>query len=283
MRPDSPVALVTGASRNLGKVIALTLLEDGARVMLAGTNREALQAVARESGASPEQVAIVAADLGLRDGVTDVVVASRLAFGHVDVVINNAAITPEHLWPDWDLSGEPQPWTLDADVYQRFLDINAIAPHIIASAFIPGMIERGWGRVVNVTTSLDSMLTLWPYGSSKAALEAGTAQLAQRLAGTGVTANALLPGGYVAAASRRSPEGEIVHQALPPSIMAAPIRWLVSAASDEVSGRRFLAVRWDTSQPLDKAAQAAGFPIAWTGFGPQAVNPPPAVRVTLRP
>jgi NAD(P)-dependent dehydrogenase (short-subunit alcohol dehydrogenase family) len=275
MRPDRPVALVTGASRNLGRVSALALLGDGVRVVLAGTRHEPLKAVVDESGAGAD-AAIAVADLGQREGAKRVVAAARDAFGHVDIVVNNAAITPEHLWPDWDVTGEPAPWTLDADLYQRFIEINSIAPHVIASAFIPGMIERGWGRVVNVTTSLDTMLTLWPYGSSKAAMEAGTAQLARRLAGTGVTANALLPGGYAAAESRRSEGGEIVHEALPPTIMAAPIRWLASTASDEITGRRFLAVRWDASASPAKASEAASFPIAWTGYGPQAVNPPPA-------
>ena len=90
------------------------------------------------------------------------------------------------------------------------------------------------------------MLRLSPYGASKAALEAGSAACwPMRLEGTGVTANALLPGGHANDEPRRLPSGEIVHDALPPSIMAAPTRWLASRASDGVTARRILAVRWD--------------------------------------
>ncbi len=84
------------------------------------------------------------------------------------------------------------------------------------------MIERGWGRIINISTSLDTMLKLWPYGSTKAALEAYTANLARAVEGTGVTANALLPGGLTKSEPIRDEQGKVVREVLSPAIMEKP-------------------------------------------------------------
>ena len=144
----------------------------------------------------------------------------------------------------------------------------------MARAAVPGMIAGGGGRIVNVTTSLDTMLAagMAPYGQSKAALEAGTAIWAKDLAGTGVTANVLVPGGPVDSAflppDTQFPRDKLIK----PDIMAAPIVWLASPAAD-VTGRRFVARLWDTSLAPDEAARRAGAPVAWEGYGAQAVRP----------
>jgi NAD(P)-dependent dehydrogenase (short-subunit alcohol dehydrogenase family) len=269
---DRPVALITGATGGLGQVMTAALLGDGIRVVASARTQPALDALL--DGVMPSKAVAVVAELDSSGARTQLVERARAAFGRIDVIVNNAALVPGHLWEDWDVTGEPAPWTLDDALHRRFLEINTVAPHALASAFLPEMIDRGWGRIVNVTTSLSSMLQLWPYGASKAALEAATATLATRLEGTGVTANALLPGGYASPEPRRSATGEIVHDALPPSIMAAPLRWLTSRASDGVTGRRILAVRWDPELPPDQLAPDAVFPVAWTGYGPQTVFPP---------
>jgi 3-oxoacyl-[acyl-carrier protein] reductase len=163
-----PVAVVTGAGRNLGRAMALTLLGAGVRVVLTGTSSAGIEETLR-SGAADADALLLIADLA-DPGSRDTIVARALeAFGRVDILVNNAAIVPGHIWPDWDVTGEPQAWTLDDGLYRRFFEINAVAPQALARACIPGMIERSWGRIVNVTTSLDSMLQLWPYRASKAA------------------------------------------------------------------------------------------------------------------
>ena len=90
-------------------------------------------------------------------------------------------------------------WQADPARWRRLMDINVAGPFLMARAAVPHMITQGAGRIVNVTTSLDTMLAagMAPYGPSKAALEAGTAVWAKDLAGTGVTANVLVPGGPV--------------------------------------------------------------------------------------
>src|SRR3546814_5288756 len=93
---------------------------------------------------------------------------------------------PETFWPNFLTEGEPRQWTLGVEFYRNFLEIDCVAPHAFIAAFVPGMLEAGWGRIVNISTSVDTMLRFWPYGSAKAALDAQTAVLAVQLEGTGV-------------------------------------------------------------------------------------------------
>lgn len=158
------------------------------------------------------------------------------------------------------MDGEPRQWTLDAAFYRTFLEIDCIAPHAFMSAVLPQMLERGWGRIVNLSTALDVMLMFWPYGSAKAALEAQTAVLATQLAGTGVTANVLTPGAFVKPAPIHLPSGDVLTPDHGPEIMEAPIRWLASDASGQVNGKRVVAAKWG---PGPVGAAEAVEPIGW--------------------
>ena len=137
------------------------------------------------------------------------------------------------------------------------------------------MIEAGRGRIVNVTTSLNTMYRAGAgaYGPSKAALEAHTHIMAHDLEGTGVTANVLIPGGPVN--TRMIPVASGVDRAelIQPTVMRDPIVWLCSDDSDGISGMRFIALRWDASLPRDERIEAAGAPVAWTQLGAQSVQP----------
>ena len=117
-------------------------------------------------------------------------------FGSIDVLINNAGIFVSAIREDF----RQRPlrfWEIDAETLKRFFRINAIAPMILASKLAPGMVARRFGRIVNVTTSLSTMIRggVTPYGGTKASLEAHSAIMAQDLEGTGVTVNVLVPGG----------------------------------------------------------------------------------------
>jgi NAD(P)-dependent dehydrogenase (short-subunit alcohol dehydrogenase family) len=102
-----------------------------------------------------------------------------------------------------------------------------------------------------------------PYGPSKAAFEAAIVIWARDLAGTDVTVNALLPGGP--GNTRMIPLAEVPDRStlVQPEVMAAPIRWLISTASDGVTGRRFIAKAWDSALPLAEAAKKAGASAGW--------------------
>jgi NAD(P)-dependent dehydrogenase (short-subunit alcohol dehydrogenase family) len=140
---------------------------------------------------------------------------------------------------------------------------------------LPALLAQRWGRIINVTTSLDTMWRslMQPYGGSKAANEALLTALAQELDGTGVTANVLVPGG--AANTRLVPPRAVPDRSvlIAPEVMVPPLLWLCSHESDGVNGQRFIGARWDTKLPSAEAAKNSGAPAAWQQLGRQAVMP----------
>ncbi len=271
------VAIVSGAGGGLGRAMTLALVKSGARVAAADASRDLAERIAGDAreAAGEDCVVPVCRDLRDPDGCAAVVDETLSAFGAVHAVVNNAGIgmatIRENFWAD-----NVKFWDVPTDKWQAVFDLNVKAPFMLAKAAAPHMIAGGWGRIVNVTTSLDTMIRpSWtPYGPSKAALEASSSNWAGDLEGTGVTVNVLIPGGpadtpFVPLASQPD-RSRLVR----PERMAAPILWLLSAASDGVNGRRFVANDWDPDIPAAEAAEAASAPIAWKGFGRQAASQP---------
>jgi NAD(P)-dependent dehydrogenase (short-subunit alcohol dehydrogenase family) len=263
--------IITGAARGLGKHMAIACARAGAQVLLTATDLQALEQTAEESGVP--RTAVHVADMREPAAVESIVEAAERAFGGVDVLINNAGIGTGAIRSDfWE--NPIKFWTIkDAD-YRRFIEINTLSAVRLAALVVPQMIASKWGRIVNVTTSLSSMLLAGQaaYGVSKAGLEAITSVMAGDLAGTGVTANVLAPGGP---ADTRMLDGVNVPRGalIPADCMAAPAVWLASNASDGVTGKRFLGIKWDRNLPAAQAAIAAAAPVAWTGFGDQMRAP----------
>ncbi len=258
------VVLLTGAGRGLGRVMALALLKAGHRVFLTSTDEASLRDTQRESGAG-ERAAIAAADLAEPGQLAAVVTAAEKRFGRIDILINNAAAPSP--------PGR-RPLDLQLGQIRHMFEVNAFAPIALTQAVAPGMIARGWGRIVFISTSLDTMLNpaYTAYGMTKAASETFVAGLAEQLRDTGVTANVLLPGGR-SATRMGDPEGT-ARGLLAPDIMAPPIVWLASDSSNGVTGRRFIAARWNAALSDDQAAQAAGGPVAWGGHRDASIRPP---------
>ena len=142
-------------------------------------------------------------------------------------------------------------------------------------AVLPGLMAQHWGRIINVTTSLDTMWRslMQPYGGSKATNEALLTALSMEIEGTGVTANVLVPGG--APNTRLVPERAAPDRSalIAPEVMVPPLLWLCSNESDGVNGQRFIGMRWDTKLPPAEAAKAAGAPMAWQQLGRQSIMP----------
>lgn len=257
-------ALITGAGRGLGRVMALALLRAGHRVFLTSTDRASLEETQRASGAA-ERTAIATADLADDRSLAGLVAAAERAFGRVDILINNAGVPNPP---------SRQPLELDLSQIRKVFEINTFAAIRLTQLVAPAMITRGWGRIVFISTSLDIMMApgFIAYGMSKASGEAYAAALAESLRDTGVTANVLLPGGPVA--TRMADPGGTATGLLPPDIMAAPIVWFASDASDHITGRRFIAARWNSALTEAQAAQAAGAPAAWGGSRDSSIRPP---------
>jgi NADP-dependent 3-hydroxy acid dehydrogenase YdfG len=175
MTETQRVAIVTGAAGGIGRAMTLGLLAAGIRV--AGVDRdreplEALAASAREQGKATELLTIQT-DLTGDSAAGEITKATRDRFGRIDILVNNAGIGPGSIRPDsWQRPLKF--WEITPDQWRRFVAVHTTAPLTLANAVVPEMMRQGWGRIVNVTTSLGTMLNAGSptYGPSKAALEA---------------------------------------------------------------------------------------------------------------
>jgi NAD(P)-dependent dehydrogenase (short-subunit alcohol dehydrogenase family) len=184
-------ALITGAGRGIGRAIALGLSGAGASVVLLARTAgqlEETQALLRGQGVPAGRISVVPADLADEED-RGRAAAAVLATGRVDILVNNAA-TVEPLGPTIGI--------VATDLRLAF-EVNVIAPAALTAAVLPGMLDAGWGRVVNISSGIAAypagMVRGNAYAATKAALEAHTVNLAAELAGTGVTVNAYRPGG----------------------------------------------------------------------------------------
>ncbi len=261
------VALVTGGAGGMGSVMSRALADAGITVAAVDVNAESLKRLDRRVG--PLEV-----DIGDRAACTALVPRVVKELGGLDVLVNNAGVGMQLVDPDYSVK-PPRFWESNIDGWQRLFDINVRAPILLAQAAARHMLARRWGRIVNVTTSFDTMLAprTWAYGQSKAALEAASASWAAGLADTGVTLNILIPGGPVDTpllpANTSLPRDKLIR----PEVMGPPIAWLASDGADGFSGRRVIAREWDARLPPREAAERCSDPIAWPGFGRRAVMP----------
>jgi NAD(P)-dependent dehydrogenase (short-subunit alcohol dehydrogenase family) len=276
MPTERKLAIVTGAASGIGRAMALGLLDDG--IDVAAVDREAvwldeLKAAVDERRV-PGGLHTIRADLAEPASFESIVAGALAIRGRIDILVNNAGIGQGSIRAD-QRHNPIRFWEITPEQWCRFAAVNATAPLMMARAVAPHMLAAGKGRIVTVTTSLGTMLRegYVLYGASKAAAEAATAVMAADLAGTGVTANVLVPGGMTD--TRIIPDAAVADRSrlLRPEIMAAPLRWLVSDEAAQVTGRRFLAAHWDNSLPPAQAAEKCGAPVAWKAIATMPIEP----------
>ena len=256
------VCLLTGAATGLARAMSHGLAAAGATVVAADLDAAGLAETIALAG--PDlRGRIVAQPLDVRD--TDqcraAIDRAETDFGRLDVLVNCAGLGPVYMRHDFIT--RPMPfWEADPERWWTMIAVNLRGPFLLAHLAAPRMIARGFGRIVNITTSFSTMIRggNMPYGQTKAGLEAGTASWSDDLKGTGVTANVLIPGG--AADTGMIPRDIVTDRSklVSPDLMKPPIVWLASDASSEVTGKRFVAQFFDPAKPLSEPGCA---PVAW--------------------
>ena len=276
---EGKVAIVTGAGSpiGIGHAIALGLVRAGAKVALTDTNREWLdQTVNEVRDIGGEDCAIeIVSDVTDPQACQDAVDATVAQLGGLHILVNNAGTNPRAAELGSASGATPSNfWENSPEAWNRVVAVNLSGNFYMARAAVIHMLDQGWGRIIGVTTSMD---TMWrkggaPYGPSKAGHEALVAIMAQELEGTGVTANVLVPGGatYTNMTYRGNPS--LRDQLIKPEVMQKPIVWLASNDSAEFTGRRIIACNWDRSLPLTDRLEKCSAPAAWPQLGQQAIR-----------
>lgn len=279
------VAIVTGAGseRGIGASIAFGFVRAGARVAFVDLDQPSLarNVAQAEAIGGPGCAAAFIANVADADAAEGAVARAIAAWGGLDILVNNAGTVPKATLVDADGRGSSgRSWEIPPEEWHRVVSVNVNGPYHFTRAAVPHLLKQGWGRIIGVTTSLDTMYNPGgvPYGPSKAAHEAMISILARELAGTGVTANVVTPGGLTnTGQARRATEGYGFSPAdmLDPDIMAAPCVWLGSAEADGFTDQRIVARSWDETLPLPARLANAAAPAAWQQLGAQAKVPAP--------
>jgi citronellol/citronellal dehydrogenase len=235
------VALVTGASRGIGRAIARRFAAEGASVLLSasrlgthGTLEGTLEEATNEIEAAGGKAAAIAADLSDAAARADLMARASEAFGPIDILVNNAAGARMKL-----------PSVATTEDRTHMFDLNVNAPVDLAQQALPQMKEKGAGWILNISSATsaqpqvpyrDSKMAAWiigPYGATKAALDRYTEALAHEVAEHGIFVNALAPvaivltqgADYVRDIARRNPD------------MVEPVEMMVEAALELCTGR----------------------------------------------
>lgn len=227
---EGRVALVTGGGRGIGRAAALDLARRGARVAILSRTEADVRAVAQEIAQLSGQALALACDVSRYDSLEAAFFEIRDNFGRLDILVNNAAI----IGPFGLTAGiDPNDWALT-------IDVNLLGAFYAARLALPGMIERGWGRIVNVSSGA-AQGSGFPRGSaysvSKAGLDMLTRALAAELAGSGVAVVSVYPG--------------VVDTEMQAQIRAAPAGKL-----DDATAQRFRGY-YESGQLLDPAIPGA--------------------------
>ncbi|MFJ9590196.1 SDR family NAD(P)-dependent oxidoreductase [Streptomyces acidicola] len=182
---DGRVAVVTGGSSGIGRAIAGALARAGASVVIVARREEELAATVDELEADGCRAAWVSADLSTRDGMRAAAEQAAEVFGEPDILVNSAGI---NLRPPMGELGE--------DVWDTTMAVNLEAPYLLGERFGPGMAERGFGRIIHITSQQAhrAFVQSGAYGVSKGALESLARSQAEAWSSYGVTCNTLVPG-----------------------------------------------------------------------------------------
>ena len=250
------VALVTGASKGIGRAIAIRLAQTGMLVAVTARTRDALDETVELIKTDNGNAIAFPADVTDQPAVNRIVAGTHRQFGPSDLLVNNAAI-PGAPGPDWEN---------DSDLWWRAMEINIRGPFIVSRAVLPGMIEQRKGRIVNVSSSSAYLSSpyLSSYTASKAALTNWTLSLADATREYGIKVFAYSPtlvATEMTEIMSTSPDLPESHRAVmidaledraqPPSVSAEGVVYLASGKADVLNGH-FVDVRWGIDEMIKR-------------------------------
>jgi 3-oxoacyl-[acyl-carrier protein] reductase len=235
---EGQVALVTGGGRGIGRMIAHELADGGMRVAIAARSADQVEETAQEI----EGLAVTA-DVSKREDVEAMTARVERDLGPIDLLVNNAGVGPSPALP----------WEEDPADWWRVFEINVLGPYLCCRAVLPGMIERGRGRIVN-TGSGASYLPMGggpsSYGASKAALGRFGELLAGQVAGLGIAVFTISPG--LVRTQLTEPFGDDAPWT-PPELAPRLVRVLASGRADRLAGRYIHAEHDDIEALIERA------------------------------
>lgn len=273
--PLVPVVLITGAANGIGRAMALGLFAQGMRIAAVDRDEKNLQELKLLAGRSDRkgELEIFTEDLTHFDaGALVRRVEEKL--GSIDILINNAGLGQGQIRSDYHRH-PPKFYDVTPEQWMNAVAVNANAVFLLSQAVSTRMLSRGWGRIINVTTSLGTMLRggYCPYGPTKAAAEGLSAVMAADLAGTGISVNVLIPGGIVNTPMIPGDAPFLREELIQPEDMLPALYWLCSSEANDVTGLRFLTSKWDQQLSNSEAANIAGAPIGWKDIAVLPVTP----------
>lgn len=186
MRFANKTALITGASVGIGRAVALQFAKEGAKVVLCDINFEKLKSVKEEILQYTNDVLIYECDVSDENRVYEFINDAEKIFGGIDILVNNAA-----LWRCNDSF-----LNISTDEWKRYIDINIMGTVYATKAVLPKMIEKNWGRIINVASvaGVYGNINMVHYSATKGAMISMTKALAKEVTAKGITVNAVSPG-----------------------------------------------------------------------------------------
>ena len=228
-------ALVTGASRGIGRACALALAESGARVAVAARNLEQLESLAGEIRSRSRESFVVPMDLSDAESIKEAMAKTAKDFGPIAILVNNAGIAKDGLAmrmkkPDWDV----------------VIATNLTGAFVAIQQVLPGMMRERWGRIINISSLVGEMGNAGQanYAASKAGLIGLTKSIAQEMGSRNITVNSVAPG-YVETDMTQGLSEELKQKMLDniplkrmgrPEDVAAAVRFLASEEAGYITG-----------------------------------------------
>jgi 3-oxoacyl-[acyl-carrier protein] reductase len=239
---EDKVAVITGASRGMGKAFALKFAEEGARLLLTTTNLKRAQGTVDEVKAKGGEVAVMEADISHEDAGSKIAEKVMQQYGRVDILVNNAAI-----W--YGVSAQPwDRWTVKE--WDQMFVVNVRGTWVVCKAIAPLMVKQKKGKIINIASNVarvPAAQLFLPYACTKGAVYILTHALARALGPSGINVNAVAPGYVATEASLSQPDSnkifeiatgeQSIHQRLQPKDPVGAVLFLASAASDMISGQ----------------------------------------------